>query len=98
LYAVWKRWLAQYRYYYNETISLLRCYDGVEKLNAETLDKYLQRLENTPDWVTSIPGHQRQEACFEAYDAFNRAKKDGGFAKFKTAKATAQTIQFQVGN
>jgi putative transposase len=98
LYSVWKRWLAQYRYYYNETISLLRCYDGVEKLSAESLDKYLQRLENTPDWVTSIPGHQRQEACFEAYDAFNRAKKDGGAAKFKSVKATSQAIQFKVGN
>ena len=98
MYRVWKRWLAQYRYYYNETISLLRCYDGVEKLNAESLDKYLQRLENIPDWVTSIPGHQRQEACFEAYDAFYRAKKDGGFAKFKSIKVTSQTIQFKVGN
>ncbi|MBW4569903.1 MAG: transposase [Tolypothrix carrinoi HA7290-LM1] len=98
LHLVWKRWLAQYRYYYNETISLLRCYDGVEKLSAEILDKFLQRLESLPDWVKTIPGHQRQEACFEAYDAFNRAKKDGGWAKFKSVKATTQTIQFKVGN
>ncbi|MBD2388451.1 transposase, partial [Cylindrospermum sp. FACHB-282] len=40
------------------------------------------RLENIPDWVKSIPGHQRQEACFEAYDAFNRAQKDGGSPHF----------------
>jgi putative transposase len=95
---VWKRWLAQYRYYYNETISLLRCFDGVENLSAEMLDKVLQQLENTPDWVKTIPGHQRQEACCEAYDAFRRAKKDNGFAKFKSVKATNQTIQFKVGN
>ncbi|MBW4571375.1 MAG: transposase [Tolypothrix carrinoi HA7290-LM1] len=98
LHKVWKRWLAQYRYYYNETISLLRCFDRVEKLSAETLDKMLQRLENAPDWVKTIPGHQRQEACFEAYDAFKRAKKDGGFAKFKSVKSTSQAIQFKVGN
>jgi putative transposase len=98
LYSVWKRWLAQYRYYYNETISLLRCYDGVENLSGETLDKILQRLENIPDWVKTIPGHQRQEACFEAYDAFKRAKRDGGLAKYKSVKATSQAIQFKVGN
>ncbi len=78
LHKVWKRWLAQYRYYYNESISLLRCLDGIEKCSAESLDKILQQLENIPDWVKTIPGHQRQEACFEAYDAFHRAKKDGG--------------------
>lgn len=98
MHKVWKRWLAQYRYYYNETISLLRCFHGVERVSAEALDKMLQRLENIPEWVKSIPGHQRQEACFEAYDAFNRAKKDGGSAKFKSVKTTSQTIQFKVGN
>ncbi len=90
--------MAQYRYYYNESISLLRCLDGIEKCSAESLDKILQQLENIPDWVKTIPGHQRQEACFEAYDAFHRAKKDGGEAKFKSAKATSQTIQFKTGN
>ncbi len=72
LHQVWKRWLAQYRYYYNETIHLpihlLRCFDSVVKLSAEQLDKLLQQLENVPDWVKLIPGHQRQEACYEAYD------------------------------
>ncbi|MDR9896457.1 transposase [Aetokthonos hydrillicola Thurmond2011] len=95
---MWKCWLAAYRYYYNETIILLRIFDGVQKVSAEQLDKLLQQIENIPDWVKTIPGHQRQEACFEAYDAFNRAKKDGGEAKFKSVKAASQTIQFKVGN
>ncbi len=98
LYKVWKQWLAQYRYYYNETISLLRCFDNVERVSAEALDKMLQRLENAPDWVKTIPGHQRQEACYEAYDAFNRAKRDGGSASFKSAFDPSQAIQFKVGN
>ncbi len=98
LHKVWKRWLAAYRYYYNETIVLLRCYDGVLKVSAEQLDKLLQQIETIPDWVKTLPGHQRQEACFEAYDAFNKAKKDGGVAKFKSVKATSQTIQFKAGN
>ena len=98
LHKVWKRWLAAYRYYYNETVVLLRCIDGSVKISAESLDKLLQQIETIPDWVREIPGHQRQEACFEAYDAFWRAKKDGGEAKFKSAKDTNQTIQFKNGN
>ena len=98
LHKVWKRWLAQYRYYYNETIALLRCLQGSMKISAESLDKLLQQIETIPDWVKEIPGHQRQEACFEAYDAFWRASKDGGEASFKSVKDTNQTIQFKNGN
>lgn len=112
LHKVWKRWLAAYRYYYNESIALLQVLYGVVKtsyvnkkgevvesnITAEQLDKLLQKLENVPDWVTNLPGHQRQEACFEAYDAFKRALCDGGKAKFKSVKDTSQTIQFKVGN
>lgn len=98
MHKVWKRWLAAYRYYYNETITLLRVFDGVQKVSAKQLDKLLQQIETIPEWVKTIPGHQRQEACFEAYDACNRAKKDGGEAKLKSVKATSQAIQFKVGN
>ncbi|MBW4632255.1 MAG: hypothetical protein KME30_10230 [Iphinoe sp. HA4291-MV1] len=31
----------------------------------------LQALENKPDWV-NLPGHQRQEACNDACDAFKQ--------------------------
>ena len=98
LHRVWKRWLAGYRYYYNETIALLRCFDGSFKISAESVDKLLQQIESIPEWVKQIPGHQRQEACFEAFDAFWRAKKDGSTARFKSAFDTNQTIQFKNGN
>jgi hypothetical protein len=47
--------------YYNETIALLRCVDGVIDISAYTMDKVLQVLENKPEWI-NLPGHQRQEA------------------------------------
>ncbi len=113
LHKVWKRWLAAYRYYFNEAISILNTiYDVVSKtyldknsgkfkeakLSSDDLDKILQKLENLPNWVKTLPGHQRQEAGSEAFDAFKQARSQGGNAKFKSCKATSQTIQFKVGN
>lgn len=97
LHTVWKSWLAGYRWYYNETIALLQCFDGVEKISAYTMDKMLQLIENKPDWV-NLPGHQRQEACNDACDAFSQAKSEGGFARFKSCKAKSQVIKFKAGN
>ncbi|NMG19636.1 hypothetical protein DP116_09230 [Brasilonema bromeliae SPC951] len=61
------------------------------------MDKMLQALENKPSWL-NLPGHQRQEACNDACDAFKQAKSERGFAKFKSCKATSQVIKFKVGN
>ncbi|QOV22994.1 RNA-guided endonuclease InsQ/TnpB family protein [Anabaenopsis elenkinii] len=112
LHRVWKRWLAAYRYYFNQCISYLHNnYDtqvrviidqktSTEKevkISAEELDKIAQKMD-VPPWVKTLPGHQRQEACFEAFDAFKQARTQGGSAKFKSCKATSQTIQFKVGN
>lgn len=113
LHRVWKRWLAAYRYYYNQSIELLnKVYDTITKriidkktgkwkevkITGDDLDKMLQKLEKVPDWVKTLPGHQRQEASSEAFDAFKQARSQKGDAKFKSCKATSQTIQFKVGN
>jgi putative transposase len=98
LHKIWKSWLAAYRWYYNETIALLRCFDGVENISAYTIDKMLQALENKPDWVKCLPGHQRQEACNDACDAFKAAKFEGGMAKFKSCQNKNQIIKFKAGN
>lgn len=45
-----------------------------------------------------MPGHQKQEACDEAYRAYQQAKSSKGKPKFRSCKATSQTIQFKVGN
>ncbi|BAZ14332.1 transposase [Calothrix sp. NIES-4071] len=113
LHRIWKRWLAAYRFYYNQSIAILiKDYDVVTKtiidkktgkpkevkITSDDLDKILLHLENIPEWVKTLPGHQRQEACSEAYDAFKQARSQGGEPKFKSCKATSQTIQFKVGN
>ncbi len=112
LHQVWKRWLAAYRYYFNQCISFLhKNYDAQTriiivkktnkekevKISAKELDKIAQKMD-VPAWVKTLPGHQRQEACFEAFDAFKQARSQGGNAKFKSCKATSQAIQFKVGN
>ncbi|XZF64490.1 MAG: RNA-guided endonuclease InsQ/TnpB family protein [Gloeotrichia echinulata DVL01] len=112
LHQVWKLWLAAYRYYFNQCISFLHKNYDVQtriiivkktnkekevKISAQELDKIAQKMD-VPAWVKTLPGHQRQEACFEAFDAFKQARSQGGNAKFKSCKATSQTIQFKVGN
>lgn len=97
LHRIWKSWLAGYRWYYNETIALLQCLDAVENVSAYSIDKLLQVLENKPDWL-ELPGHQRQEACNDACDAFRQAKLEYGFAKFKSCKSKSQVIKFKAGN
>lgn len=112
LHKVWKRWLAAYRYYYNQTLDILnKEYETTKqvildkktgkekevKLSAESIDKKLQKID-VAEWIKTLPGHQRQEACLEAFDAFKQARSQGGNAKFKSCKATSQAIQFKVGN
>jgi putative transposase len=94
LHALWKRWLAAYRWIYNQTIATLKqgykgsCFD---------LQK-LQRDRNQPEWVKSLPGHQLQEAVADAFDAFKQAKVSKGQVKFKSCKAPSQIIKFKVNN
>lgn len=98
LHRIWKSWLAAYRWYYNEAIALLRCFDGIIQVSAYDLDRVLQVLENKPGWVSCLPGHQRQEACNDAVDAFKSAKVDGGSAKFKSCRDKSQVIKFKAGD
>lgn len=97
LHKVWKKWLAAYRYIYNEAINLFHCFDCLN-LSAEAMDKFIQKLEVIPEWVLELPGHQRQEAIFEADDAVKRAKVDNGQASYKSCRKPRQTIQFKPGN
>jgi putative transposase len=84
--------LAGYRRIYNWAI---------EKLNTGfngDLQKECRIDPLIPEWVQSIPGHQKQEACDEAFDAFRQARANGGQPRFKSCKSKSQTIQFKVGN
>ena len=95
LYKIWKQWLAVYRFVYNWCIAQLK---KDKSLTGFTLQKMVRESNDIPEWVNQIPGHQKQEACMEAKDAFTQAKANQGEAKFKSCKATRQTISFKVGN
>ena len=62
------------------------------------MEKAVRAIETLPDWVRTLPGHQLQEAVQDAVFAYKQAKKNGGFASFKSCRATSQTIQFKAGN
>lgn len=92
LHKVWKRWLAGYRRIYNWAI------DKLKEGWIGDLQKECRSDTGIPEWVQSIPGHQKQEACDEAFDAFRQAKTNGGTPRFKSCRASSQAIQFKVGN
>ncbi|NER01669.1 MAG: transposase [Okeania sp. SIO3C4] len=92
LHRLWKQWLAAYRRVYNWALEQLKAgFKGDLQKACRANDKF-------PDWVLELPGHQKQEACDEAFDAYRQARKNGGEAKFKSCRTKSQTIQFKVGN
>ncbi|MGE5655013.1 MAG: RNA-guided endonuclease InsQ/TnpB family protein, partial [Actinomycetota bacterium] len=92
LHKVWKQWLAAYRWVFNWAMSeLKRGFQG-------DLQKAYRASSFVPNWVRSLPGHQAQEACDEAFDAHRQAIKNRGEAKFKSCRSRSQTIQFKPGN
>jgi putative transposase len=92
LHKVWKQWLAAYRWVFNWAISQLK--QGF----SGDLAKSYRGSNSLPEWVRFLPGHQAQEACDEAWDAHSQARRNGGVARFKSSRASSQTIQFKVGN
>jgi putative transposase len=89
---VWKQWVAAYRWVFNWAVAELKA--GFEG----DLQKAYRASTSIPDWVRTLPGHQAQEACDEAFDAYRQAKRNKGEAKFKSCRARSQTIQFKPGN
>ena len=94
LHSIWKRWLAGYRWIYNWTINYL-CNNPLT--SAYTLQP-LARSTPKPEWVSSLPGHQLQEAVADAVDSYKQAIANKGQAKFKSCRARSQVIKFKVGN
>lgn len=92
LHKIWKRWLAGYRRIYNWAIAKLK--SGF----VGDLQKECRADSTIPEWVQTIPGHQKQEACDEAFDAYRQARVNGGIPKFKSCRNKSQAIQFKVGN
>jgi len=84
--------LAGYRRIYNWAVAKLKAgFTG-------NLQSTCRNDPTIPEWVQSIPGHQKQEACDQAFDAYSLALANGGNVRFKSCRAKSQAIQFQAGN
>ena len=51
-----------------------------------------------PQWVNSSPNHPRENAIFDAHDAWKQARKQQGFAKYRSCRQPVQTIKFNKTN
>lgn len=94
LHKIWKQWLAAARYCYNQAISILK--------NNPNLSTYSLRdcvmNSDLPDWVKATPNHPRENAVFDAHDAWRQAKKQQGEAKYRSCRQPVQTIKFHACN
>ena len=86
----WNKWLAAIRYCFNQAIAYQKKNDRVSKLKLRNIIMN----SNLPDWVKSTPCHIRQNAIFDAHQAYT-ASKD---CKFRSCKAPRQTIKFNNSN
>lgn len=51
-----------------------------------------------PDWVKNSPVHPKENAVFDAWDAWKQAKVNKGEASFKSCRQPSQTIKFNACN
>lgn len=95
LHQKWKSWLSASRYCYNQAISALR--QGLKIAGAYSLRNYVLGLD-LPDWVKSAPVHPKENAIFDAWDAWKQAKSVKGEAKFRSCRQPVQSIKFHKVN
>ncbi|MEQ9668848.1 RNA-guided endonuclease InsQ/TnpB family protein [Coleofasciculus sp. G2-EDA-02] len=91
----WKSWLAAARYVYNKAIAALK--DGEKITSAYSLRDYVNGL-SLPDWVASAPSHPKENAIFDAWDAWWQATSAGGEASLRSCRQLSQAIKFHKVN
>ncbi len=95
LHQKWKFWLAASRYCYNKAIALLQ---GKEQItSAYSLRDYVLELE-LPDWVKDAPAHPKENAIFDAWDAWKQASSQKGKARWRSCRQPSQAIKFHARN
>jgi putative transposase len=87
---VWRRWLAACRYCFNQAINYQRKHGRIGKRKLRNI--IMQ--SDLPQWVKDSPCHIRQNAIFDAHQAFS-ASRD---AKFRSCRDRQQTIKFNACN
>ena len=87
----WKKWLAACRYCFNQAIAMLR--QSTTRIGKLKL-RNLVMQSDLPQWVKETPCHIRQNAIFDAHQAY-RASRD---AKFRSIRNPRQIIKFNESN
>ncbi len=97
---VWKQWSAACRYVYNQALAYQKMRDGGEnnssrhsRKNGRPAKLKLRNIimqSDLPQWVKDTPCHIRQNAIFDAHQAFKASKN----CKFRSCRAPSQTIKF----
>jgi putative transposase len=84
---VWKQWLAACRYCYNQAIAKQR--ESNTRISRLKL-RNLVMQSDLPAWVKETPCHIRQNAIFDAHQAYSASRN----ARFKSIREPRQTIKF----
>jgi len=88
---IWKKWLAACRYCFNQAIAVQR--QSSNKIGKLKLRNLIMQSD-LPQWVKETPCHIRQNAIFDAHQAY-AASRD---AKFRSIRNPRQTIKFNDSN
>lgn len=95
LHKKWKSWLGAARYCYNKAIAALKASEQIT--SAYSLRDYVLGLD-LPDWVKTAPSHPKENAIFDAWDAWKKALSNGGEASFRSCRQPSQAIKFHKVN
>jgi len=88
---IWRKWLGACRYVFNQAIAWLKNH---KKLISQRKLRNIVMQSDLPEWVKQTPCHIRQNAIFDAHQAY-KASKD---AKFRSCRDYNQTIKFNNSN
>jgi putative transposase len=95
LHQKWKSWLSASRHCYNKAIAILKA--GEKITSAYSLRDYVLGMD-LPEWVKSAPSHPKENAIFDAWDAWKQARASKGEASFRSCRQPSQSIKFHKVN
>ena len=87
---VWNKWIAACRFCFNQAIAYQKKNGKISKLKLRNL--IMQ--SDLPLWVNQTPCHIRQNAIFDAHQAYSASSN----CQFRSCKAPRQTIKFNEHN
>ncbi|MGK7937947.1 MAG: RNA-guided endonuclease InsQ/TnpB family protein [Xenococcaceae cyanobacterium] len=88
---MWRLWLAACRYVFNQAMAWLK---NNGKLIGKRKLRNMIMQSDLPEWVKQSPCHIRQNAIFDAHQAYKASKN----AKFRSCREYRQTIKFNNSN